>query len=255
MKTHLLILIALLGNFYSSAQKTYCIPDSIDECKKMVYNFEFGEIKNNNTWCASSKYTNFPDTGRLKKTFKENVAYPIYLKSDYTLAGLKATFRVWFDINNDTVFSLDELIWVSATRSKEYYDTIALPYSEPYVQRKRIRVNAFWTDTGFDPCRSYDGEVEDYTVHLDSVFHKIAGVEKSYKLPKISIYPNPAQNSIFISTVGEIHTITYIASVTGEIVIAPTDKKEIIIESLPPGVYFVNVRIGDRTRILKLVKY
>ena len=68
-----------------------------------------------------------------------------------------------------------------------------------------------------------------------------------------SIYPNPAINSINISTTETIETI-HIYSIQGILVKETTNNKTIDVSNLSSGIYFIEVTSGKRKSVQKMIK-
>jgi hypothetical protein len=82
---------------------------------------------------------------------------------------------------------------------------------------------------------------------------KTTGLNKTEMItPQIHIYPNPANDRIFIqSSVSEV-TTTSIYSTLGDKLL--TGSTEIDISALPGGVYILNIAIGNHQFSRKLLK-
>lgn len=71
---------------------------------------------------------------------------------------------------------------------------------------------------------------------------------------KISIVPNPAINSIYISNLRDENYLVEIFNMIGNSVLKASNQNTIDISKLNSGVYFVSIRQGHQTQIQKLIK-
>jgi hypothetical protein len=71
------------------------------------------------------------------------------------------------------------------------------------------------------------------------------------ELAEITFYPNPTSGMLTFSK--EIEKIEVIDNI-GKIVMRFFDTKQINIETLPSGAYYLRMTIGDKTIIRKVIK-
>jgi hypothetical protein len=67
---------------------------------------------------------------------------------------------------------------------------------------------------------------------------------------EISIYPNPANDKIFLSNKADIEII----DITGKILIKQLNSNEIDISKLAKGIYFIKIKFDDKIRTEKFIK-
>ncbi len=82
------------------------------------------------------------------------------------------------------------------------------------------------------------------------------GIEEIVQNPKLKLYPNPAQDAVFISSDSLIEEVT-IGNVMGQILvnIAPNVMtKKLDLLELQSGVYWIHVRSGGAIQTLRLIK-
>jgi hypothetical protein len=70
---------------------------------------------------------------------------------------------------------------------------------------------------------------------------------------KLSIYPNPANNTVSISGVNEIQKIT-VFSLLGKKEVEVSNKNIIDISQLSNGIYFIQIEKNNRTYLKKFIK-
>ncbi len=97
-------------------------------------------------------------------------------------------------------------------------------------------------------CSNQDGPL---TIHfLDSVYSDVENNLES----KIDIFPNPASETIFISSDNKIQSVE-IYDVNGRLILFRNkSESEMDISKLDSGVYFVEIMIDDKQIIEKLIK-
>lgn len=90
--------------------------------------------------------------------------------------------------------------------------------------------------------------------NLNKVICKTTGLNKTdWVIPQIHVYPNPANDKIFIqSSASEIITTTIYSTIGDKLL---TGSTEIDISSLPDGVYVLNIAIGNHQFTRKLLKF
>ena len=73
---------------------------------------------------------------------------------------------------------------------------------------------------------------------------------------EILVYPNPAKDILHISWIGDIQSIR-LMSLNGQVLKVddgPVEDKQINIESLAPGVYFLRIESGGRWYPARFIK-
>lgn len=79
----------------------------------------------------------------------------------------------------------------------------------------------------------------------------------SYGSENISVYPNPAHNNIFVSAPQNIKSVT-VVDMIGQTILSHQPQNEtnvsLDVSSLPAGVYFVRVVVGESSKLIKVVK-
>ncbi|MCD6019953.1 MAG: hypothetical protein K0S53_3074 [Bacteroidetes bacterium] len=89
------------------------------------------------------------------------------------------------------------------------------------------------------------------------VIHQQAVGVKEFEKSLVHVYPNPVTNEMFVHSSYGVHYDFYISSVIGEVVYV-SDKQSslstIPVSGLSPGIYLLNVSIGNRSQQIKFVK-
>ena len=163
MKNHLL-LILLLTCFGFQLNAQFCLPTyNPDPTSALIHNFNLGDIVNRNSFADSAtSYTFHEDL----TTFLElGRTYPM-TASGPTTAGVQGDWAIWIDMNNDSIFSMDERLY-SDLNSRSTSGMIEIPNDPSIIGDRRMRVSYVWTSQELDPCGDYSlGESEDYTVRF-----------------------------------------------------------------------------------------
>jgi len=186
-------------------------PDN--DCQtKMVVNglIEFCEATTNieNEWiskviCGSISQESDWQGGVADYTDYKNTIAPGGSEAIYIINGLPYPgdyVSVWVDWNNDTTFQIDteeEIYLINDDGANEvFYGNIEAPFGIA-EGNYRMRVRLARNDDP-NPCGPEEyGEVEDYTIVVDSVY---TGIEPADHLVKIQVYPNPASDMVNIKS-------------------------------------------------------
>ena len=97
------------------------------------------------------------------------------------------------------------------------------------------------------------------TIFCNQIWQKINELDcnlgvSNQEQSKISIVPNPAINSIYISNLHDENYLVEIFNMIGNSVLKSSNQSTIDISKLNSGVYFVSIRQGNQTKIQKLIK-
>ena len=193
---------------------SFCYPQT--DCASYgdgMVGFEFGDISNLDSGCSPNGYGDFTDLST------DLVAGNVYDMTFVTGYGSQV-FRVWIDYNDDSYFSLDELVVNNPTLASgegvgPHTGTlpITIPISAPLGEHL-MRVKAsFQTPVPDDACEETAyGETEDYTVNIVESL-SIGEIEGSI----INIFPNPSNGVYNINLNGEI-LLYEVANILGQVV-------------------------------------
>jgi len=95
------------------------------------------------------------------------------------------------------------------------------------------------------------------TILVQNITQTITGF-KEYGMDKllISVYPNPAQNIVTISSAVDLEKITLLNALGQEVLVLnkPEQKQEIGISHLPAGIYFIKAENRQGLGLFKVVK-
>ena len=187
--------------------------------------------------------------------------YPeVFQGSTYTLdVELNFVFApdsvfAWIDWNNNWVFETEELIeFPIPDPSFVASATFTVPMDanlDTVVMRVR---NIYASPAISDPCNSYFGDVEDYSLVVK--FDPLTSiVEEGFEL---KVYPVPADDHLIVEYSSQVPVEMELRNVLGQVVPAPrkvnTDSQVIFnVSSLATGVYFLNIKDAQKERSVKI---
>lgn len=144
---------------------------------------------------------------------------------------LHRRWKIWIDLNNDTVFSANELLYDSqiSTTSLSKSGTMTIPLSGTTLGITRMRVSMKGVHTGINdsasagPCEVLPyGEVQDYKIMLSNPNARpiATGVDERGEAMLLQLAPNPATNELLVQyqcTAYETATVE-IVDVVGRVV-------------------------------------
>ncbi len=165
VKLIILILLFLTSAISLNAQNTYCNPGSA-LWNESVYltSFRFGNINLINI-PHTPGYGNYYDYTNIIDSLKQGFTYN--MQCHVPVDSLNTSYiKIWIDFNKDTVFSNNELIYLSSSPAKILSDSITMPHVDstgPF--RMRVRLFDFYNT--FDACQSNGyGCTYDFTARL-----------------------------------------------------------------------------------------
>ncbi|RYU72419.1 PKD domain-containing protein, partial [Hymenobacter persicinus] len=134
-----------------------CTPATAAQCCGYgITNFTLGSLSNPS---AVGSYEDFTCTSRVELT--EGNAHPISITTG--TANAQDT-RVWLDLNNDGIFTTNELLFQALNRVSPS-GTLTIPATAVKDQPLRLRVLSDFVGGASLPCSTPQlGQIEDYTV-------------------------------------------------------------------------------------------
>ena len=98
-------------------------------------------------------------------------------------------------------------------------------------------------------------------VLLDSIWSKInaamclnTGIEANTTSTAISIYPNPANDLLYIISNENNRYCGSVSSYDGKEILRFEDATSIDISSLPKGIYFLRIQMKNDIRVIRFIK-
>jgi len=174
--------------------------------------------------------------------FKAGESYPIQLKPGFLGSPFSEWWRIWLDLDQDGEFESDqELIYDSGMASRDSLtDTLSIP-SDVFSGIVRMRISMQFIFAP-DPCGNFQfGEVEDYCVEIDG---KTRSLDNTLRTMPFSIYPNPADQNLFIQAQERINSWSLVDLHGKSILTGQSDQADfkIDIDELKPGIYFFHLK-------------
>lgn len=228
---------------------TYCIPfNPFNMDNFIIDTFDFNTITNGSSGSNFTNYILYPDS-LFTTTVYLNGTYPVYVAKGST-AGNTGGYAVWIDLNNDGEFTLQEQLFTAGPGLTAAAGTITIPNDTSYVGPRRLRVRSQWGNVPTDPCGLVNaGEAEDYIVNILSAPTGMENIDVDIWL---KIYPNPAEDYLYLSTEKQFEGILEIYNVQNKLFFSSNiyDSDKINISFLTPGFYFVIAKT-DRGKAVK----
>lgn len=228
----------------SCTDVVYCDANGGNAADEYIDAVTVGPFTNIST--TNANYTDYTDLSTL--TLVAGNSYPISLTPGFPAGSYSEYFKIWIDYNaNGTFDEPTELAFDAGSGSQNTVTgTITVPAAAalaPGSTRMRVGmayVGIFGTGTPPSSCGTYSyGEVEDYCVNLEI----IDGVENLNGNFNITVYPNPAKESIQLNLPSNIQKFQLrILSNEGKCVKNLfTDSRNISVNELAAGYYIIEV--------------
>ncbi|MEZ4685220.1 MAG: GEVED domain-containing protein [Bacteroidia bacterium] len=169
----------------------------------------------------------------------------------------------WVDWNGNLQFEETERIDMSQfDAANESHGTFVVPQTA-VLDTVIMRVRNIYTTGSHvaDPCNSYFGEVEDYSLVVQNPVLGIEdelGENELYSLTT-AVFPNPTTGNIIIQHPDtELHEVR-IFDIFGKKLIPASvkheqDQTELNLGSVPPGLYLLELSDGKKGSVVKVVK-
>ena len=213
-----------------------------------IYRVEFGGIDNSSPGPKDENpYMDF-------NCYRATVARSAYHPMKITTHSSSPVFtRVYIDWNNNGDFEVPSELAMSTDNTLQYhYDTVYVPSTAVPNTPLRMRVvSAKTTNNTPDVVCSglRNGQIEDYSVIVTTG----AGVDSKGK-ELLSVYPNPAQNELFIKSSEANHELSIIDVLGREVFHSNFySSTRIDLSNFQNGIYLVKVETGGKVQALKIV--
>ncbi|MES2286170.1 MAG: GEVED domain-containing protein [Bacteroidota bacterium] len=256
--------------FLTPLMNCYCTSTATSVSDEEIFNVTVGTL-NNTSSCTTTggtgsvlkMYSNYTAVAAptLSRTAANTFSVTIGTcgTSPYTSA-----FKIFIDYNKNGSFAeAGETVYTSDTATALTYTktgSFTVPTSAASGSTLMRVVN---TETDFaytiDSCGTYGyGETEDYLVSIPS----LVGIEENDVLNTISVYPNPTTGlfNITTSTANFTQLTISVIDIQGKEVFNTSDKnysanynKQINLEGLAKGIYYIKLNTGAGVKTQKLI--
>ena len=213
---------------------TYCTSQGSVTTDEKIGKVAFGTISNVSTGTAG--YENFTN---LSTNVTKGSAYTITITPNWTSTKYKEGYAVWIDYNQNGTFESSELVYSkAASTTTPVTGTITIP-STAILGQTRMRVSMKYNGIP-TACETFSyGQVEDYTVVITDLAKPVITPEISGK--EMSIYPNPLSGSNLYIKNAESNDFK-LFDMSGKLIKSgKLENESINVNSLPKGVYLIQV--------------
>jgi|GEM_PF-2941923 len=255
MKKLLLIFPLLFFTvFQLNAQGVFCHPTIAADCVNQPNYID--------SVVTSGAVQNFSNAGTNCNTQDNNYAfYKNFLVAEYRLDSFDlrvalnkntiSKIGVWVDWNKDSIFSVSENIYTSASFETGVTIRVGVP-AAANLDTLIMRIRTAPAFTGSCDASS-TGETEDYRfLVLNDVS---SSIEKSIAKAGLSVFPNPASGKLTISLNNSKDYLLNITDVSGRLVFDGKMNHYTILDvsNFKPGNYFIRLKSEDDVLIEKII--
>lgn len=213
-----------------------------------IYRVEFSNIDNASS--GPNVEEPYMDYTCSRAGVNRKSTYPLKIT---TLNTSPVFTRTYIDWNNNGAFDLPgELVLATDNTTQFHEGNVQVPEDAVLNIPIRMRVvSAKATNNTPDVVCSglRNGQIEDYSIVVGDVL----GVNDT-KQHSFSVYPNPANDNLFIQSSNEQHQL-FVLDLLGREVFKTLFESEIKLDvsTIPAGVYLIKVQTGNQTQIQKVV--
>lgn len=224
----------------------YCVPYNYDPQAYAIANVQVNTLENFDSGIGEQGYTLYTSDD-FSTDLVMGESYAVQIGADIS-TGLVGNYALWIDLNNDTLFTENERLYSDELVS-ESIGTITIPTNTTYVGPRRMRVRMYVGGGIPEPCDWHLGtEIEDYEVNI--VSNVLASNTPDFTLSNITVYPNPANEQLFIETSNFKSSLRYtLLDILGKTMLPDmpiqSSKVALQIGTLPTGLYYLV--IADET--------
>jgi len=224
---------------------TYCDVDGANSTTEWIESVSFDGVihttGNNGGWLTEESviFSALP-----------NSSSQISITPGYSGVNYTENFTIWVDIDQNGVFDLSDKLLTGLSNNGSVNGLLTLPSGTLNgITKMRIGMSAINQPTEC-PNSSFYGEFEDYCFYIGPD----ASVDQSNTTTKLSIYPNPANTTLFVNSSENIQKVN-ILSIDGKIIFSQTiNCNQIDVNNLPNGIYLVNIYTNEQIKTLKFIK-
>lgn len=254
------------------AMECYCTSTATSVSDEEIFNVTVGTLNNTSTCTTTGGpgsvlklYSNF--TAVAPPTLSRTAAntFSVTIGTCGTTAYTSA-FKIFIDYNQngsfeeagETVYTSDTATALTYTKTGSF--TVTTSAASGNTLMRIVNKETDFANT-IDSCGTYSfGETEDYLVNIPS----LVGIEENDMLNTISVYPNPTSGlfNISASNANFTHLTISVLDIQGKEVYNTSDKnnsnnynKEINLNGLAKGIYYIKLNTGNAVKVQKVVLY
>jgi Metallo-peptidase family M12B Reprolysin-like/GEVED domain/Secretion system C-terminal sorting domain/Fibronectin type III domain len=233
---------------FTTTAVAYCASKGSIVTDEYIGRVQLGTINN-----LSGANAGYGDFTALSTNLGLSTAYTITVTPTWTATVFPEGYAVWIDYNRDGDFvDAGELVWSkAASTTTPVSGTFTVP-STATLGSSRVRVSMKYNAIPTS-CEAFTyGEVEDYTVNIQSVARPAANADAPREASGATVYPNPVLNRLYVYLASDVQVIAMrIISANGSTVReVATYNDGIEVSELNPGLYllFIETNRGSITR-------
>jgi hypothetical protein len=213
---------------------------------------KIADIKHHSPYLYNENMLAWVDnTCQYRTEMKTGHTYTIDVNTFFT----ESTLSVYIDYNNDAIFQPGELA-CSNPSGKMFLENISIPLNAVLGKplRMRVIVDTVTGSNSLEPCgQLINGQAEDYVV----IIKDGTAINNVTASSGIKLYPNPANDLLFIENGGHVASVQLFAT-DGQMIKEYSLKDgqtSLNVSNIAGGVYFLRFKEGEAPRTLRFVKY
>ena len=239
---------------------TYCASQGNSIADESIGRVQFGTINNPST--GGTGYTNFT---AISTNVTRNSAYTITITPTWTSTVYFEAYNVWIDYNKDGDFvDAGEAVYTrTRTKSTPVSGSVTIPATAS-LGSTRMRVSMKY-NANATSCEIFSyGQVEDYTVVIGSAIqaenpevNAVYGKNSTslYSETPFILYPNPVSGNVLNISNVEDNSHFRIVNILGrEIMNGRVENGKVSVESLPAGIYLIEINANNNTSSRRFIK-
>jgi Zn-dependent metalloprotease len=229
---------------------TYCSSKGNSTNDEFIDRVQLGSINN-----LSGNNGGYADFTSLSATLAKGSSNTITITPKWTGSVYREAYRVWIDYNQDGDFndSGEQVYSRSRTTASSISGSFTVPTSA-LSGATRMRVSMKY-NANPTPCETFSyGEVEDYTVIISNGAGQGIAGDTDFSTAEMSIFPNPAKNSLNISLLEATGKEYVLFNTVGQVVGKGAFAEKVDISALQSGIYVIEVTTENNKLRKRFVK-
>ena len=237
-----------------AATITYCTSSGSSAADERIGKVVFGTI--NNTSTATTGYENYT---AVSTNAARGSAYTITITPSWTSTIYNEGYAVFIDYNKDGDFAdSGETVWTkTASKTTPVTGTITIPTTAT-LGTTRVRVSMKYNGVPTS-CEAFSyGQVEDYSINITAAGTVVVNelvVDADKASSEITLYPNPVENELNISSFEQKGSSFKITNALGQQVSSgQLSESPIDVSRLNTGIYIIELNSGQKRVAKKFIK-